>query len=212
MRIGILTIVLLAVCSAGIRAQNWQLKKEEDGIRIYTAATPNSNVRSVKVECTLHAPLSQIIACLLDVDAQKNWVYNCKNSRLVEQIKDNEFVFYSQVDLPWPATNRDYISHITIAQPSSSLVTIDANAEPNKEPQKKGFVRVVSSRAHWDLVPMGDQTKVVYTLHFDPAGSVPAWLTNMFITKGPLLTFHKLGQEAAKEVYRNTRISFLALN
>ena len=84
-------ILLLSLINAGACAQtDWQLKKDEDGIKVYTCSTPNSNFKSVKVECTVKATLSQLVAFLLDVEKQHDWVYNNKSSQLVKKIGDNK--------------------------------------------------------------------------------------------------------------------------
>jgi hypothetical protein len=35
---------------------------------------------------------------------------------------------------------------------------------------------------------------IVYFLEMDPGGSVPAWITNMFVAKGPYETFSNLAE------------------
>jgi hypothetical protein len=190
--------------------QDWKLKKEQDGILVYTATTPNSDFKSIKVECTIKARASQLVAFLMDVDRQRDWVYNNKNSQLIKKIASNEMIFYSEVSVPWPCTNRDYISHITVAQPNPALVTIDAHSEPDLLPVKDGKVRVKNSRAHWDVTRLSSELlKIVYTVQFDPSGSVPSWLTNMFVTKGPLETFQKLREGVSKPAFHDAHVDFI---
>jgi len=204
-------ITLLCCLTGAAQAQdNWQLKKEEEGILVYTGSSPNSDFKSIKVECTVKAKTTQLVAFLLDLDAQRDWVYNNKNTSLIKKIDANEMIFYSEVSVPWPCTNRDYISHITITQPNPKLVTIDAHAEPGLLPAKEGKVRVKDSKAHWEVTRAGsDLLKIVYTVQFDPSGAIPAWLTNMFVTKGPLLTFRKLREVVARPVYANASVPFI---
>ena len=204
-------ILLLCLVCARVSGQDeWELKKDEDGIKVFTACTPNSNFKSIKVECTVKATPSQLVAFLMDIQAQHDWVYNNKSTQLVKKIGSNEMIFYSEVSVPWPCTNRDYISHITIKQPTPQLVTIDAHAEPDLLPVKEGKVRVMTSKAHWDVTSLSkDLLKIVYTVQFDPAGSVPAWLTNMFVTKGPLQTFQKLRECVSRPVYQNAHVDFI---
>jgi hypothetical protein len=51
--------------------------------------------------------------------------------------------------------------------------------------------------------------KIVYTVEFDPSGAVPAWLTNMFVTKGPLQTFQKLRLAVSRPAYANATVDFI---
>lgn len=205
----LLFIVLICLAGRVCAQQKWQLKKDDDGIKVYTANTENSNFKSIKVECLVKATATQLIAFLLDVTRQHEWVYGTKSTTLLKTIRPNELVFYSEVSVPWPCTNRDYISQLTINQVSPQLVTIDAHAEPNFLPVKPGLVRVQKSVAHWEITPTPLGSLIVYTLQFDPGGSVPAWLTNLFVTKGPYETFQRLRAEVAKPAYQNAHVDFI---
>ena len=206
----VMVLLLLLGAFRALAQDNWQLKKDEDGIKVFTASTPNSNFKSIKVECSVKAKAAQLVAFLMDISAQHDWVYNNKNTSLLKKIGANEMIFYSEVSVPWPCTNRDYISHITITQPTDKLVTIDAHSEPDLLPAKEGKVRVKNSKAHWDVTRLGNELlQIVYTVQFDPAGSIPAWLTNMFVTKGPFETFQKLREGVSKPAYANATVDFI---
>jgi hypothetical protein len=205
-----LLILLITSCFGSNAQLDWKLKKDEDWIKVFTASTPNSDFKSIKVECTIKATVSQLVSFLMDVDKQHDWVYNNKTSQLLKKIKDNEMIFYSEVSVPWPCANRDYISHITVTQPTPQLVNIDALSEPNLLPQKEGKIRVKSSRAHWDITKQGaDLLKIVYVVQFDPSGSVPAWLTNLFLTKGPIETFEKLRDGVSKVALAESKLNYI---
>ena len=130
---------------------------------------------------------------MLDTDKQHEWVYNNKRSTLLKKASDHELIFYSEVNVPWPCSNRDYIAHLTVSQQSAQVIAIESHAEPNFIPQKKGIVRIAFSHSHWIITTLGNgQLGIEYTVQFDPGGSAPAWITNMFVTKGPFETFKKL--------------------
>ena len=205
------TVVILFCAVNTLYAQpDWKQRRNEDGIKVFTASTELSDFKSIKVECTVNARLSQLIAFLLDVNEQHNWVYGNKFSQLIKQTGPNDLIFYSEVSVPWPCTNRDYIAHITVNQISPQLVTIDSHAEPGLLPHKEGKVRVKSSVAHWDVTVLNkNQLQIVYTVQFDPSGAVPAWLVNMFLTKGPFQTFQKLREEVNKPAYQNAHVAFI---
>ncbi len=197
-------------CFSSYAQTEWQLKKDEDGIQVFTASTDSSAFKCIKVECTVKASPSQLVALLMDINKQHEWVYGSKSAEVIKVIKPNEFIFHSEVDVPWPYTDRDYIAHITVNQTSPEHLTIDSHSEPDMLPVKDGIVRVRKSSAHWDVTSLGkDLIKIVYTVSFDPAGSVPAWLTNMFVTKGPFQTFQKLKNNVGQPAYRNVHYDFI---
>jgi hypothetical protein len=209
----IVAVLMLFFAAHTSRAQaKWDLKKENDGIKVYTAITPNSPFRSVKVDCILNASCSQLIAMLLDVEKQPEWVYSTKTTRLLEKVQPNEVIFYAEVSVPWPCTNRDYVAHFTIDQLSQEHVIIDSYAEPAYIPENDGIVRVNKSKGRLEAYNINkDQIRLTYTVQFDPAGSIPAWLTNMFVTKGPYETFKKLRAGLTKPEYQNAHFDFSKL-
>jgi hypothetical protein len=206
----ILPVLLLSLFAHSAYAQTkWELKKENDGIKVYTAITPNSPFRSVKVDCILDASCSQLIAMLLDVEKQPEWVFNTKTTRLLQKVKPNEVIFYAEVSVPWPCANRDYVAHFTINQLSQEHVVIESHAEASYLAEKDGIIRVKKSSGRLEAYNINkDQIRLTYTVSFDPAGSIPAWLTNMFVTKGPYETFKKLRVGLNKPEYQNAHFDF----
>jgi len=188
----------------------WKLKKESGALKIYTAAIENSDYKAVRVSCTVKGKFSQVIAVLFDIDRQKEWVFNDKSSKLLKRVQSNELIYYSEVNVPWPCTNRDFIAHLKVTQPSANTVTIASHAEPTFIPEKNGIVRVKASSAQWTMTAIGNgQIKIDYIVQFDPAGSVPAWLTNMFVTKGPYETFSQLQGRMNMPAYQKAHFDFI---
>ncbi len=148
-RLAIILLCLLSLCSYA--QPDWKLKRNEDGIKVFTASTEHSDFKSVKVECVINARLSQLVAYLLDINQLHNWVYGTKHAELVKKIAPNELTFYSEISVPWPCNNRDYVAHIIVNQASPQHVTIDSHGEPNLVPEKDGKVRVKHSVAHWEV-------------------------------------------------------------
>jgi len=170
----------------------WKLRKEEDGIRMYTASTDTSEFKLLKVELEVEATAVQVIAFLKDVERQPDWIYGVRHAQMLKVVRPDEFIYYSQVDLPWPCSDRDYVAHLHVSHPSAGLTILDSHAQPDYLPLKKGMVRVQNSIAHWEIRSLqAERQAVTYTLSFNPGGLIPAWLINMFLTKGPSCTFSK---------------------
>jgi hypothetical protein len=190
----------------------WTLKVNKAGIEIYTKASLlNSDLKAVRVNCVLPATLSQIVAVILDVNTGAEWVYSTKSSTLLKQVTPAELYYYSEVSLPWPISDRDFIAHLITAQdPRTKIVTIDGPTVTNYLPQKKNIVRVKQSSGKWIITPAGKKSvRIEYTLETDPGGSLPSWLVNLFVTKGPMETFKKLKLQVQKPAYQNVHLPFI---
>lgn len=205
-------ITLLFSCYfRGFGQEGWELRTENDGIKVYTKIFPDSKFKAIRVDMDLRATLSQIVALLMDVNEGTQWVYATKSAVLLKQISPNELVYYSEVRLPWPLANRDFIAQLKATQDTKTkIVTIDGPVVPDYVPVKDGIVRVTRSMGKWIITPVGPRhVKLVYTLRMDPGGDLPAWLFNLFVTKGPTESFKKLQAELKKPVYEYAHLDYI---
>ena len=208
----LITMILSGLCWLSGRSQDdWKLKTDKDGIAIFTRTFPDSKFKAIKVEVELDATLSQMVAVVLDVNTGAEWVYSTKSSVLLKQVSPSELYYYSEVSIPWPAANRDFIAELRAVQDSHSrVVTIYGPIFPDYLPVKKDIVRVRRSEGKWVISPVAKgRIKVEYTLRVDPGGDLPAWLVNMFVTKGPFESFKKLKEQLQKPVYVNAKLPFI---
>ncbi|HEY6901537.1 MAG TPA: START domain-containing protein [Puia sp.] len=207
----VLTILLSGLCFWGQGQDDWKLKSDKEGIAIYTRTPSDSKFKAIRVVCELDATLSQLVAVILDVNTGAEWVYSTKTSVLLKQISPSELLYYSEVSIPWPASNRDFIARLKAVQDTHTrVVTIYGPTEPGYIPAKKDIVRVQKSEGKWVITPLAKgRVRVDYTLKADPGGSLPAWLVNMFVTKGPHESFLKLKEQLKKPVYAHAKLAFI---
>ena len=196
---GIKTIALSFSClviSAAFSQSSWKLSKNKDGIQVYQRDSKNSDFKSIRVECTLEGTFDKLIAIITNVSRYKDWVYNNKTASLLKRISVYEFYYYTEAYLPWPLDNRDAVMHTRITKDSlNRFLKINSTAVPAYIDQKSGKVRITHSDINWYVTKTSSNSMhVVYTFETDPGGSVPAWLVNSFVDKGPYETFKKLGE------------------
>lgn len=191
--------------------ENWTLKTNKDGIAIYTKTIENSAYKGIKVKCSVQATLSQFVAVIMDVNTATEWLYSTKSSSLLKEVSPAEVYYYSEVGLPWPLSNRDFVCHLTARQdPRTRVVTIDGPVVPDYMAEKNGIVRVKHSSGKWIISPAdNNMVNIEYTLEADPGGSIPAWLVNLFVTKGPMESFRKLKVQINKPQYKKVQYAFI---
>jgi len=207
----LLFILLLPGLLPASAQTDWKLNTESDGIKVYTSIFPGSKIKAVKVECEFKASPSQFVAVLMDIKGSPEWLYHTKFCTVVKQVSPSELYYYSEVSLPWPAQNRDFVSHLSVSQnPETKLITIDGPAVPGFVPLKDGIVRVDHSGSQWLVTPLSNGwVSVKYTLHVDPGGALPAWLVNMFAAEGPVQIFKKLKLQLQKPLYKNAVLPYI---
>ncbi|MEO6284424.1 MAG: START domain-containing protein [Dyadobacter sp.] len=208
------TIIGLIFCllfSNGHAQTGWKLITEKEQIRIFSQSVPDSKIKAIKVNCTVDASVTQLVGLLMDVEGGVNWVYKTKSCVLLRKVSPTELYYYSEISLPWPLDNRDFVAHLRLTQDRlTKVVTIDGPVVAGMVSIKKNIVRVDHSKGRWVLTPAGrDRTKIEYTLHTDPGGNVPAWAVNAFAAEGPMETFKSMKEQLKLAKYRNVVLGYL---
>lgn len=186
--------LLLAINYDVYSQENWILKKEIEGIKVYTRHSEVSKFNEVKAEFSIKSSASIFTSIILDVDKFADWVYGTKSAMLVKKISDEELIYYSEFKAPWPVSNRDFYSNLKVHQDTiKKMITIESKSIPDYDATKKGIVRIPFSTTNWTIKIIDNETlKVVYRLSIDPGGKIPAWVVNLFSANGPAESFIKL--------------------
>lgn len=203
-------VILCCTNLNAVRAQdNWTLSTEHGGISVYKRPTANSKLKAIKVTCNIQAGSSQLLAAILDIRTCNEWVYHSKQNVMIKQLSPLDLIYYSEVEVPWPAENRDYVVHIEVEQdPKTKIITVNSPCIPGYREQRPGIVRISHSVGKWTITPLSkNQVRAEYVLEVDPMGTIPAWLINLFATKGPLETFKKLQGHVQNEEYKKAHYS-----
>jgi hypothetical protein len=183
-------IFLLCTSFFNTESEGWELKKNENGIAVYTRLRSGSDFKDVRVVNTVTSSLAGIVALMLDTKNYTNWIYACRESNTLEVISAKEIINYQVTEVPWPFSDRDLISHFIIDQDTTSgIITIKKNGLPDYIPLKDQRVRLKNFRSMYRFTPLHDnQVLVELEYYIDPSGNIPAWLINSSIVEGPYQT------------------------
>ncbi len=175
----------------------WTLKKEQDGLKVFLRKNASTGINDVRLQFSSNAPLECIVAVLRNPKNFPNWVYNCKETRHLEMAANGDCIYYSRINFPWPIQDRDVVarSRLTRNERSGEIVIQSVNLE-NRLPKTDKVVRIPYMASGWIISPQSDGTQLlVYELSSDPGGSLPSWLINMAVDKGPIHTVKALRAE-----------------
>lgn len=190
-------------------SQNWQFKKEEKGIRVYTRAIQNTNnkLKELKITHTFKGHLNAVATVLADVTAYPNWVYKCSSSKTLKANNDWDIYFYSETELPWPLQNRDVVLHsIMYLDDQNGALISESRSISGMEKIQKGIIRVPKLHSTWTFEPIENGfIQMTYLLNSEPGGNIPDWLVNLAIDEGPIQTIKAFLSllDAAKYHYVN---------
>ncbi len=184
---------LMVSVSLATAQPSWKLVRDKNGIQVYTASIEKSKFKSIRVQTVLEGTIPKLMQILGDISKHPEWVYKAKSAIIVKQISPNEFIYYTETTLPWPASNRDAIIHLTMTSDTlQHSLTITAFSEPDLLEKKEGLVRIPYTNAKWQVTESNNQITIDYVFKVDPGGDLPAWLVNMMADKGPFESFYKL--------------------
>ena len=173
---------------------NWTLQKEKDGIKISNRHAQASQFNDIRVELDLPGNTEQLAAILLDVNQYKEWGYATKKSALVRQLAPDKLIYYTEIEVPWPATNRCFYANFELKKDlTGHSIQVVAVNFPGYGPVSKDLLEVPFTKGVWNINMISPRAiHVDYILELNPGGSLPAWVLNLFSNKGPMETFEKL--------------------
>lgn len=180
-------VILISLLLTGLNgfADGWELVKDKNGLKIYTRPTEGSQYKTYKGEASLNMGMQELYHVLADVEQYDQWVYECSESRLLSKVENSEYTYYSIMELPWPFDNRDMTTTMKVSF-SSDTIRLATKLTKAKQPQTKGLVAVTAYDEVTTLIKIDDDhVRMIMEGYFEPGGSLPAWLMNMFLSEGP---------------------------
>ena len=187
-----ITIIVCLLTFTASAQENWNLVKEEAGIKVYTKTESGSKYKAFKAEMQVSCKIEDILEVLKNTDSINNWVANCKEVKLLKT-EDHDQYYYIETSLPLPFENRDMVYHFQYIKINSGQERVNVTGIPDYIHPRKGIVRIVKSNGYWLLTSIDtNMTAVIYQMHVEPGGLIPAWLANPFIKNVPFSTFKEL--------------------
>jgi hypothetical protein len=190
--------VLLATATATAQAEDWQVAKEKDGIKVSLSEVSGSKYKAYQGVTVMKTTMAKLRALQEDVSGACAWIHECKSQKLLKHESGKSWT-YTQFNTPWPVTPRDSVLEVTTVEGADGSLTRNLKGVPAYAPEEKGFVRVAQVDGFWKFTPKGaDQVEVIYQVHTEPGGDVPSWLANKFVVDAPFNTLKALKERAEK--------------
>ncbi|HOV11466.1 MAG TPA: START domain-containing protein [Bacteroidales bacterium] len=179
--------MLLLLCFQYAFTQQWELKKESDGVRVYTRPVKGSGIREFKGEIIVKSNLCNILSVIQRISDYPKWMYNCSYAEQIKKVNEASGYIYSVLKQSWPVQDRDLCSYYSVVQDSiTKVITITMKGVKDYIPVKSDKVRVPSLKGFWQLIPLAKGvTKIIYQVHSEAGGYVPETVVNAFITDSP---------------------------
>lgn len=169
-------------------AAEWTLKKDKDGVQVYTRPVEGSPLKEFKGVVNIRSNAEAVKALILDLDTYTEWQHNCSSSRILHKNNENDLYSYSLTDAPWPVQDREAIVRTQVSE-KEGVITLKMTATPDYIKSTEGVVRVPKMTGFWQITPKKDgMVEVIQQVHASPGGRIPDWLANSAVVDTPFQT------------------------
>lgn len=185
------TVMLwLSTISAFSWAQSeWQLVKDNQGIQVFVRTNDTTKFNEFKAQMEVEAHPDEVLNIIWDGKHLYQWHYQTSESKLIKRINTTQQIVYMRNDMPWPLQDRDVITLMTVHQLTSQIFRINLVPATYTFPEQNKIIRIKNFKGYWYLEQSSVGTIVILQMQGDPAGSIPPFLFNVFLTNGPFNTF-----------------------
>jgi len=197
----IATFFLFLIAQSFAQTDDWQLVSSDENIEVFTRQTEESDFKEVRVKAVFHVSTDKLMETLNDVENYSKWVYKCKDSYKVKINNKNDYIYYSETQMPTLIANRDLVIHSKQwMDEKTGIAWSVSKSKQSFMDSKLGIIRIEEFESKWKIEPINPtKTAIDYTIRTNPGGKLPVWLVNMGVTVGPVQTMKNLRQIIEKK-------------
>ena len=200
-----IVVALTVLFAVTLHAEEpWTLAKDAEGIKVFTRPVPGSAANEFKGIAEIDAPIEVIVEVFKDIPSFTQWYGFCKEIKQLKHDPENHRVIYFVLKTMGPVKDRDLVMEAFDKfdkQAGTNTIAISALKEELVPIQDK-YVRMTDLNATYSMNRIDqDQTHVVYLVKADPAGYIPAFISNIIQKDQPFLTLKGLREMVKKDVY-----------
>jgi hypothetical protein len=179
----------------------WRPVLTQDGVAVSERDVPGRALPEFRGETEIPADLYDVLAVILDVPAQTEWMWQCRESRVLASDADGHSRFYQRLDVHWPASDRDVVlrGETLIVEPGRRARSHFWAVDDPSVPPVDGLVRMSELDGSFELEALAaGGTRVTYTVSADAAGSLPHALIRGTVKESPYDTLTGLRRRVAE--------------
>ena len=199
-------VILLILLPGYSKAEDqWTLKKDSNGVKVYSMPSGGANLIIFKGVAEIDAPIEVVTEVVKDIPSYTQWYWQCKEARILKTDPGKHTIIFYFVSHPgWPVSDRDFIVYNTqVGDPKSGEVSfVLGNIAEDIVPRQDGIVRLKNVSGGWNIKKIdSNRTTVTLLIKTEPGGSVPLAIANMTMADTPFNTLKELRRMAAMDKY-----------
>lgn len=196
MNVLLLTWMILAGL---MQHDDWHFEYEKEGICVYTLHVENSSFKAFRGEMETNIPMEQLAGLISDIERYPDWCYRTTTTKILKKEEERIYYYYESATPPGIKNREAYLyTEITGDSVTGRLLFEIQNFE-SELTVPSGFIRMPFSKGFWELIPLNENTtQVIFQMHSDPGGMIPAWLANSASVDAPWITMNNMRKLLSK--------------
>lgn len=176
-----------------ISQSDWQLKKNDKGIQVYTKPSEGSKIHQFKATARIKTTLEYLKELFIDVERMPTWYEGVKSVKTIKKITATEASYILVYDMPYPLTDRITTVRGKIEY-EPQILTVSTEYSPYDLPDIKSEHQLVTKIwSKWTMQQIDAHTvDIIHEGFMDPEGSIPDWAVNSKLVNAPYKTLFAL--------------------
>lgn len=194
-------------------SNEWELAREENGVKVWTMKSPGSTVLRVKSEVRINSNLGGMVKLLEDLDScADSYCYDTLELRRIPSLPGHygKYVRF-KFDIPIPGfKTREYVLFAEHVQdPNTKQIEINIMASPDMMPRDECCIRVTHLHNNWKLTPLpNNQLDIEFTQDTD-LGGMQYVLANIALKEGMFKVLNDMQDFMNKDRYKNAKVDYI---
>jgi hypothetical protein len=178
---------------------DWELRKDKNGIKVYTRERKESNIYMYKVETTIGMSPEKVYRQAVDFRENLKYMDVVDSLAFLDHRKDDLYINYMRFDLPWPVKNREMVMNMKVKYQPGNIRLI-SNDAPGYLKSHMGLIQIEDFHEEWTIKTgrNANETNLTVIGWINPGGSIPNWVINMFSARTPFRFISGIIKELTK--------------
>jgi hypothetical protein len=190
-------------------SNQWELVRDQNGVKIYTLKTPGLDSIQVKGMVRLRSTLSGMLTFMLDPGTCAD--YGCYDSYVIERVDDQILYSTFRTNLPFPFQTRQYVIRSQLHQdPQTKEVLLVNSAVPDKIPLNDCCFRVTAMNNTLRFKPLGNgEVDLEFIMNMNEGGYVPSLILSRMYPKVVYSVLRGMQRLLDREKYQNAKHNYI---
>ena len=191
---------VMSFSSAFGEENGWKLKKDKDGIKVYTREKADTHIYMYKVVTQISVKPEVVYRQVVDFKENLQYMELVDSLRFLDHQKDRHYRNYMHFNMPWPVKNREMVMELQVTRDRQTIY-LESNDLPEHLTGQEGTIRIEDFQEKWTISEGNNPNESLITVTgwVDPGGSLPVWVVNLFSVSTPFRFISGILQEVRKD-------------